>query len=135
MRRGVRRTVAFVAVLVALVIGPAARGDDSFGGELEFLFHAGLNGDEIDEAVVGVQARGADTIAEFTDPGDVFVLVRDESATPRALSFLCVPSASHPQSPSVTYRDLLQAGRRVKRRLSLTATACATHRPPYGVGR
>ena len=44
-----------------------------FGGDRTFTIAVDLNGDGVGETIVGIGARGADQIAEFTIPGDVYV--------------------------------------------------------------
>jgi hypothetical protein len=79
-RTGLATILATGLCLVVFVT--AGHCGDDFGGRPTFVLEADLDGDGTDEVIVGVGARGSDQVAEFLEPGDVYVFARDEGATP-----------------------------------------------------
>jgi hypothetical protein len=59
------------------VSAPAVAQSETFGGGLTFVVEADLNGDGRAEVIIGTGALGADRIAEFAEPGDVYVYEHD----------------------------------------------------------
>jgi hypothetical protein len=59
------------------------------GGEKTFSISVDLDGDGTEETIVGVGAAGADKVAEFTDPGDVYVCVGQSMAEVPEVLFAC----------------------------------------------
>jgi hypothetical protein len=72
------RSVAFALVIGALwfASAPALSQSETLGGGLTFVVEADLNGDGRAEVIIGTGALGADRIAEFAEPGDVYVYER-----------------------------------------------------------
>jgi hypothetical protein len=87
---------------------------EEFGGERTFAIEVDLDGDGRGETIIGVGARGADKIAEFAAPGDVYVFADVTSASLEAMSvaFSCrstVPAELLPgffEASVVDTRDL-----------------------------
>jgi hypothetical protein len=83
MPEGERRSglsAILVAVLGLVLFVTAGQCDDDFGGRPTFVLEVDLDGDGTDEVVVGDGASGSDKVAEFLEPGDVYVFARDESS-------------------------------------------------------
>jgi hypothetical protein len=87
---------------------------EEFGGERTLAIALDLDGDGTEETIIGVGARGADKIAEFAAPGDVYVFEDGTSASLEAMSaaFSCrstVPAELLPgffEASVVDTRDL-----------------------------
>jgi len=63
-------SVAFLFVMVCQLFGQSV---DMSGGGVAFVVSADLNGDEVEEIIVGMAAMSQVHIAEFAIPGDVYV--------------------------------------------------------------
>jgi len=75
-------TVVFLLAIVCELLGQSV---DLTGGGVAFVAAADLNGDKIDEVIVGMAAMSEVHIAEFAIPGNVYVYERAAAGTECAL--------------------------------------------------